>query len=318
MLDVQPAGVVHTVGVPSRETLEAFASDEFLTGLTFGIGALLLGLVVAYLWRRRYSTPAPIVGLLLTAGVLGGLETTRGLPADLWIGLVLLAVAGALYPWARRVPLLAAVVAIPGAWWVTQVVELPGALWVPWLLFAWIVLGAPLVTSFDRHFQDRGYGPVLVAISIAGMFVTLPDTEEILVVFGVVAALVFLAWPKVLGSLGAVGIYPLLGVLAWVIAFDGRGRESAIIGAVAALGFLVVEPLARWWRGGTLLDRFPKRWWGAPVVGALHLVVVLLVARVAGLRETAASATVVAGVVLGVSMIVLAVLGPRTRTNRRQ
>jgi len=226
VLDVQPAGVVHTVGVPSRETLEAFASDEFLTGLAYGIGALILGLVVAYLWRRRCNTPAPVVGLLLTGGALAGLSATRGLPSDLWIGLVLLAVAGGLYPWARRVPLLAAVVAIPGAWWVTQVVELPGARWVPWLLFAWIVLGAPLVTSFDRHFQDRGYGPVLVAISIAGMFVTLPDTEEILVVFGVAVALVFLAWPKVFGSLGAVGIYPLLGVLAWVIAFGREGTRE--------------------------------------------------------------------------------------------
>ncbi len=305
------------MAVPSSETLQAFTSDEFVTGLVYGIGALFLGLVVVSLWRWRRNTAAPIVGLLLTGGVLAGLQTSRGLPGDLWPGVVLLIIAGALYPWTRRVPFLAAVAAIPGAWWVTQVTELPGSVWVPWLLFAWIVAGAPLVSSFDRHFRDRGYGPVLLAVGVAGMFVTLPDTEEILVVFGVAVALMVLAWPKAVGSLGAAGIYPLLGVLAWVIAVGGRGRESAVIGATACLALLVVEPLARWWRQRTLLDRIPKRWWGAPVVGGAHLVVVLLVARVAGLRATASSAAVVAGLVLVTATVLLSIGSASKFTSRR-
>jgi len=284
--------------VPSRETLDALTSQEFLAGLVFGVAALTIGALVVYVWRRRRSTPVPIVGVLLTLAALPAIGVTRDLPIDLWFGIVLLGVAGTLYPWARRVPLLPAALVAPGAWWMTQVVELPGAAWVPWLLFAWIILSTPLVTSFDRHFAERGYATVFLLVSIAGMFATLPDTEEILVVFGVAVPLALLAWPMVKASLGAIGIYPVLGVMAWVIAFGGRGRESAVIGAAAGLAFLVIEPLVRWWRGRTLLDRVPGGLWWVPAAGAFQLVVVLLSARVAGLSETPRQAALVATLTL--------------------
>lgn len=305
-------GINHNADVPSRETLDALTSDEFLMGLVFGLIALTLGVLVVYVWRRWSDTPAPVVAVLLTGAATAAMQTTRELPSDLWVGVLLLALGGALYPWARSLPMLPAVVAIPGAWWVTRVVDLPGAVWVPWLLFAWIVVGAPLVTSFDRHFADRGYGPVLLVIGIAGMFATLPDTEEILVLFGAAVPLAILAWPKVVASLGAVGVYPLLGVFAWVIAFGGRGRESAVIGAVACLGLLAVEPLVRWLRNQTLLDRFPTKWSWVPVVAGMQLVIVLLAARVAGLSRTPQRAGLIAGLVLSGAAAFLAVSDSRS------
>ncbi len=298
--------------MPSREILDAFTSEEFLTGLVFGLAALALGALAVYVWRRWRDAPAPIVGVLLTMAVLAATRATREPSSDLWFGIVLLALGGVLYPRTRSVPLLPAALAVPGAWWVTRVVDLQGAAWVPWLLFAWIVVGAPLVTNFDLHFADRGYGPILLLVSIAGMFTTLPDTEEILVLFGVAVPLALLAWPKVVASLGAIGVYPALGMMAWAIANGGRGRESAIIGATASLALLVVEPLIRWWSNRTLLDRIPNRWWWVPVVAGLQLVVVLLVARVAGLSDTPQRAALVAMLVLFSAAVILTVAGIRS------
>lgn len=299
--------VRHNPDVPSRATFDLFTSDEFIAGLGLGLVALVIGVLTVAEWRRWRRTAVPMVGMLLTATAGAAIWQTRDAHQDLWFGIVLLAAGGAAFPWARRVPFFPAVLALPGAWWVTRIVDLPSADWVLWLMFGWIVVAAPLVSSFDRHFSDRGYGPVLLLIAVGGMLATLPDTEHILVVFGAALPLVLLAWPKAWASLGSIGVYAALGLLAWVIAVDGRGRESAVIGAVACLGLMVVEPLIRWWRKRTLLDRIPPTWWGSLVVGTMQLVVVLLAARVAGLRDAPLSAAVVAVLVLSASAVLLAV-----------
>ncbi len=242
----------------------------------------------------------------MTSAAAAGLRLTADLDPDLWIGLVLLAAGGALSPLARRAPLLLALLAVPGAWWVTQVVAAPGGRSAAWLLLLWIIAGASLVSTFDGHFCKSGYGPVLIAISVAGMFTTLPDTEEILVVFGAVVPVALLAWPKPWASLGAVGIYPLLGLLACVIAQGGRGRESSIVGAAACLALLTIDPVARWWRNRTALDLLPARWWRVPLVATVQLVVVLLMARVAGLAPTASRAFAISFAVALVSAAILA------------
>ena len=66
-----------------------------------------------------------------------------------------------------------------------------------------IVIGAPLTAFFDRPHARAGHGAVLLALTIAAAYTTLPDTEEILVLFGVAIPLVLHAWPKPLASLGA-------------------------------------------------------------------------------------------------------------------
>jgi len=302
----ETSSVGHNPDVPSRATLDAFTSDNFLTGLVFGFAALAIGVLIVYVWRQWRETPVPIVGLLLTAAAMAGLQLTAEPPEDLWVGIALLAGGGALYPLASRMPLLPAALAAPGAWWVTRVVELPGAGWVPWLLFAWIVVAAPLVASFDRHFAAASYGPVLLLISVAGMFSTLPDTELILVVFGAAIAPALLAFPYGAASLGAVGVYPLLGAIAWVIAIDGHGREGAVVGAIACLALLVIEPLVRWSRNQSLLDRIPAVWWRPPAVAAAQVVVVLLAARVAGLIDSPLPAALVALAVLAGTAALLA------------
>ena len=204
--------------------LAAVRSVEFLAGLTWGVVALGAGLVVSLVWRRLFHRPAPVVGLLLTAAAWWAMPTVRETPEDLWQGLLMLAGAGLLFPWVRKVPLLPAVLATPGAWWITQRAGLPVDPWVLWLLFAMIVAGGPLTASVDRTYEKWGLATILLVVTIAGVFSTLPDTEEILVLLGVTVPLVFLAWPKVLASLGGVGAYPAVGVFAWVIVWGGRGQ----------------------------------------------------------------------------------------------
>jgi hypothetical protein len=180
---------------------------------------------------------------------------------------------------------------------------LPGALvlaarlgsrpqWVaPVAVFA-IVLASPLVSDFDRHHARAGWPLPLYAISVVGVYFTVPDTERALVLLGVTLPLVFLGWPTPFVSLGAGGSYAAVGVLIWVGAFESRGRESAFIGAIACLALLVIEPLAR-------LLTPPRRmiveipWkgpWAIAPVAVVQLVLVYIASRVAGREKTVAAA----------------------------
>ena len=299
---------------------EPFTTNDFLAGLKWGGAALAAGLVLALIWGRWRKTPAPLVGALLVGAAYLAMPTARELPDALWQGAAMLAGAGLLFPWARKAPLLPAILAIPGAWWITQKADLPVDGWLTWLLFTMIVIGAPLTASFDRQHARAGFGPVLLALTIAGAYTTLPDTEEILVLFGVAIPLVLLAWPKPLASLGAWGAYPAIGLLAWVIAWGGRGRETAIIGAAASLGLLVAEPIARWFsrRSATLLDRLPTGAGGAVLAGLLQLIVVAVIARVAGLQSDSILAGGIAVAALVVAVVVMAAAGPSSRSGRHR
>ena len=303
------------------DILEPFTSDEFLQGLAYGGAALAAGLILALAWRRWRRTPAHLVGALLVGAAYMAMPTARETPDALWQGIAMLATAGFLFPWARKAPLLPAILAIPGAWWITRVIDLPVDGWPNWVLFAMIVIGAPLVASFDLEHTRRGFGPVFLALTVAGAYATLPDTEEILVLFGVAIPLVFIAWPRPLASLGAWGAYPAVGLLAWVIAWGGRGRETAIIGAAAGLGLLVAEPAARWIssRSVTLLDRLPAGTGGPVLAGLAQFVVVAVTARVAGLQSSAIVAGVIGALTLAGAVVVLAAMNHgRERRRARQ
>ena len=130
---------------------------------------------------------------------------------------------------------------------------------------------------------------------------------------GLVLIFIFVVIP-----LGAVGIYPALGLLVWVIAEGGRGRESAIIGATACLALLVVEPLIRWCCGRTLLERIPNEWWWVPISAGVQLVPVYLVARWAGLSDTPLTAAMRSVLVLSTAGAVLAVGGIRKLPGRAE
>jgi hypothetical protein len=89
------------------------------------------------------------------------------------------------------------------------------------------------------------------------------------------------------------------GLLVWMVATDGAARPGSIVGGLACLGVLAVEPPAR-----RLAGRRPGGPLPAPVLAAAHLVLVAVAARVVGRRETVAEALPLALLELAVALAV--------------
>lgn len=279
---------------PSQETLKLFVSAEFLTGAAFGIGALALGLVAARVWRHR--APVPVHGLLLTAATMAAMPIAHKIPLRLIAGCVLLAAAGAGFRSVRKIPLAAAASAIPGAVVVAFVTPLPEMGSAIWLVFAIMVVGSPLLATFDMRFREFGLGPVLMTLTVAAAFTVLPETSHIVVMLGVAIPLGILGWPRINAAIGGAGSYALMGMYAWVVASGGEARISSIFGAAAALGVFLAEPLARRFGGAQMvlaMERYPRR---SVILSAVfsHAVVLAIAGRLAGTRATALSASIIA------------------------
>jgi hypothetical protein len=271
--------------------------------------------------RGTRGAPAlPVAGLLFAAAFAVALERRLGLPGGLALGLVLLAGAGAVSGH-RVVGPLALPLAVPGAWLLVARSGLELDRWARLLLGASIVLGGWLLADFDARWRRWGLGPVLLAVSVAGVYVTVPDTEQALVALGVALPLALLGWPWPLVSLGRAGAFAATGALLWVVGAGGAARGSAIVGGAACLGLLAVEPAARLLdpRHGSVLAWLPERRWGVVAAALPHLGLVYLAARVAGLRSTAAAAAAISLAGLcGATLLAEAAAAGRRRARRRE
>ena len=267
---------------------------EFLTGLVAGGVALALRLLVSVGSRAR-ARPGwewGSAGLLFAGAALVGLDVTHGVAGGL-VGGTALAAAGAAIAGTvvdgtavrgtRRLSLVAqAAAVVPGAWVVAAHSAIPGEPWVRVLVFATIVAGSALVADLDRRTARLGLGPVLFAVSVGGVYATVPDTEQALVLLGVAVPVALLGWPLRRAGLGRAGSAAAVSVLAWTAAVGGVGRPSSIVGAVGCLGLFVVGPVIR----------RPVRLRFSALV-ATHALLVLISARVAGLRPTVRAAVTV-------------------------
>ena len=214
---------------------------EFGDGVAWAFGLSVVGVLVGLLWRRVWRRPAPIAGLIVAAAFGLAFHFAVGIPTNVERGLWLLAAAGVVAGFLAALwhPLIIVGIglALPGA---TLLTRDTGLLvhphWVKTLVVATVVVGGTLVADFDRRYRDRGWAPAMFAISAVGLYFTVPDTERAMLLLGAALPVVLLGWPFPLASLGVVGAYPCVGALAWVAAFDGRGRLSAIVAGVACLG----------------------------------------------------------------------------------
>lgn len=263
-------------------------ADGLAAGLLAGLAAALACLAV-WAWRRRHrpGAPTPVVGVALAAAGGAGIVAATDPPATL-------------------------------------------ALPLPWIAVVAGVAGA-LLAGFDRRWRGHGLAPLLLAVSAVGVYATVPDVEWALVVVGAALPLTLLGWPGPLApgglrgprrrdgpaqpppSLGVAGSLAAAALLAWTVAAGGAGRPGSVVGGLACLGVLAVEPLAR------LLDPRHRSALARPRVAwtalAAHLVLVAVAARVVGRTETVAVALPLAGLALAAALAVaLAAAASEERT----
>jgi hypothetical protein len=137
--------------------------------------------------------------------------------------------------------------------------------------------------AFDRRWGNTGCTPVLLAISVVGLYYTVPDPGDALVVLGVALPIAMLGWPWPVARLGSTGGFAVAGLLAWVVVRGGSGRQSSIVGGMACLGLLAIEPVARRFRrrAWSPLDLVPEGLPFTPVVAGVHLALVWIGSRLA-------------------------------------
>jgi len=246
---------------------------------------LLPGLVAALTclwlwWPRRERTPA-VAGLALAAAAVAGFALT-GPPGDLAL-----------------------------AW--------------PALLLVTVAVAAALA-SFDRRWRELGLLPALLAVTAAGIWATVPDVEAALVLLGAAVPLALLGRPGPLAgrlpgaaAFGVAGSVAVAAVLVWTVASGGAARPGSVVGGLACLGLLAVEPVVRLLdpRRRSPLDPLERRPGLAWAALAVQLVLAAVAARVAGRPERAATALALAALELGLALAAGVVLARRSPASRR-
>lgn len=300
---------------------------EFRVAVRFGIGALVVGAAVGWAWRRAgRPAPVPVGGLLLAGAAALAIRAPVRAPrvgdpdlsAELAVGLVWLALAGLLVDVTRWPRLVAAAAGAPGAWLVAYETGLVDLDWVLAAVAAGTLAGGVLTATAEQRPGWLGLGPPLLALSAVGVYFTVPDTEEAMVLLAVAGPLAVLGWPLRLISLGTGGSMAAAGVVCWTVAAGGHGRLSSVVGGLACFGLLVIEPVGRW--------AVSRRAGSPPVPGppavavlAAHLGVVYVASRVVGLRRSLSEAVVLAAglAVTGVASVAVTVLVARRRSDDR-
>jgi hypothetical protein len=292
--------------------------DGFRTGLALGAVGLVvvvLALVIARWGGWRRDEPLPVAGIALSAAgllALGELDVGAGISDRLVVGIALLVLA----------PLLARLGGFGTSLPVVVLATVPGAVviasatsqendvgWVAPVVFSAIVVGATLVTDFDRVNGRAGLGPVLMTVGVLAMYTALPDTEEAAALAGAALPLALLGAPVPVASLGSAGAPASVGLLVWVAAVGGRARPGSVVGAAACLGVMLVEPIVRRARPGrqATSPRHPVSV-RAVLLVALDLGLVAVTSRVAGLETSGALAVSISVVSLAVAGAVVALI----------
>jgi hypothetical protein len=176
--------------------------------------------------------------------------------------------------------------------------------WVPLLVAVFVWRGAVSTARLDEDLEGTGLAPVLFALSAAGAYLCLPDTEQIipLAVVAVLTAVIAVAEPRV--GFGRPGSMALIGLLGWIAAAGGIGRSAATIGGLGTLGVLVLA-------GGLAL---PAYW----VLVAAHTASVVVCSRLGGISHDVQFAALVVASTLAVTLITLVLAAGAARSSPRR
>jgi hypothetical protein len=279
---------------------DLLADEGFRTGLRFGLMAVAVVAVVALIGRRS----RPWAGIaFVVAGVLA-IDDAFTVENEMVIALAVLAVGGFLAM--RFPPPVWAIAAVPGAVLFTRATELDEPGWAFATILAATLVGGLLMADFDKSFARTGLPPVLLAISLLGVYVTTPETQHAILLTGAALPLALLGWPRPLGSLGVGGSFAATALVSWTVVLDGSFRPSSVVGGLACLGMFAIEPVVRRVLGVTEVRQV--LW-----VAGLHLVVVGACSRVAGLRDSTTQALVLTALAYVAAGVALAVVERRSR-----
>jgi hypothetical protein len=259
--------------------------------------------------------------LAATAAAAYAVRDTVWLPDRVVLALAMLTLAGLVVDVLRLSMVYLFAAAIPGAIVLDSAPAPLEMRWVRLLVFATTVVGGVALASFDRRWARHGLAAPLVALWAAGVYMTVPDTEAALAVLGATLVVAAAAWPLRLGCFGACGALPMAGLIAWTARYGGTGRPSSIVGAVACIGLLAVEPTARLLgrRDRGPIDVFASpaqgRWWTLPAVVPIQLVLVFVAARIAGLGHRVDRAAAIVAVEAAISVAVAALVTSKYMKN---
>lgn len=280
------------MGRPLVDTvITALTSVEFGAGFRLGLIAVVLGGLGAVSWRVNTEKPARLVGALFAGAAAVSMNVAMEVPAEVWLGMALLGIGGLL---SRSKSLTFGVTAaIPGAWLIVGSLEIGSSSWASWFLLAALIGGAALAGRTDEQLSGPILAPLLLALTIGGVYLTVPDTEEMLVLAGAITPLALLGWPFGVSKVGSSGSYMAVGILVWAAWWGGMGRPAAIVGAVSCLGMFLLVPLRRSSRDHPGL-----------IVG-LHLILVAAGSRLAGQQGDPNVAALLAAAALGGAYIAI-------------
>jgi hypothetical protein len=277
------------------------SSKEFLgalplAGVIVGVGSGLLVL------RRRFPA-VPIGGLIFVAAAVFGLRATPVVSDPLVTAIAAFAVAGLIRDVIAVPPYAQVLLALPGSWLVATALPYTEPAWLVPLVAGFLAVGAPLFAAFDRVQVRPPLGPIALAICVGAAYLVLPDTEEVLVLLPIAAAVALCGWPLATMRLGAAGSYAALAVVMAVASWDGRGRPASIIGVVATFAVPVLWPALV---GAAERMRPVSTTARTLALLAIHLVVAIVGARVVGIGASVPQATVLAAITVAVTTAVLA------------
>jgi len=171
--------------------------------------------------------------------------------------------------------------------------------WAPFFLPLVIAGSGVGIWLLGRSDVAEVVGP-MVAISVAGMWITVPETDMITVLVGAAIPFGLVTLRPLRARAWVAGSLALSGMMAWLVFFEGIQREWTIAAAWATLATLPVLGI---------FVRIRPRSYNMYLVLGIHLVYVVMITRVADITDSTiavAAATLVLCVSAGVLAFLLA------------
>jgi len=232
--------------------VELFEARAFALGLAYGGVGFLVAATIGTLGRRALDLAALVFVAAAWLAVRGAwgpeLASYRVLAA--LTALALGGVGAVLFPRlvrpaARHPNVVAGLFAVPGAVLLAMLTPLVGGSVARSALAASTIAIAVAVRDFDAVAGKRGASWLLFAVTAAGVYLAVPDTELARAMLGAAVPFALLSFPKPLCRIGPVGSASLAGLFCWVVYVGGRGRPGSVVGGLATIGILAAEPAGR-------------------------------------------------------------------------